>query len=601
MKIERIYASHFLGLAAVDVGTRQHVQLFAGANGAGKSSLRDAVALALTADLGRVSLKKEAPALIRDGADLAVVELKTVDGDEYRVSINRSGKITDSCSGRQTDPVLAYVLDAQRVAGLTPGERRAFLFELMGLKTEPAAVKERLTARGCDAARVERIAPLLRSGFDAAAKEAKAKATEAKGAWRAATGETYGSEKGKTWRAAVPAYDAAAAKRVDTELQHLDVAAEQWQRQVGALQAEETRRAALRAKLPALTEHAARVGRIETKLGTDEATLADVAQQLQGLQQQAGTAPRKGLVHDMARTFTDLLAVLPTPADSQAHAKQWDAALDVLDTYAAEHGPVYAEAGSNAEAAAKLPDLQRAHATATSAVANDKRDLAAAQQAQAEAAAIEAELAETFDAAGLAEARTKVDEFKAQRVTLVAKLEAFRSVKAAIDAADTKTKQAAQHHADVVAWDALADALGPDGIPGEMLAEALGPMNERMASSAVDTDWPTVVIDADMAITAGGRPYRLLSESERWRVDAVLAEAVAQLSGARLLVLDRFDVLDLTGRSQLLGWLDVLAETGEIDTALIFGTLKALPANLPETIGAHWIENGVVGQLKAAA
>ena len=42
-------------------------------------------------------------------------------------------------------------------------------------------------------------------------------------------------------------------------------------------------------------------------------------------------------------------------------------------------------------------------------------------------------------------------------------------------------------------------------------------------------------------ITAGGREYRLLSESERYRVDAVLAEAVANLSGARLLVLDRAD------------------------------------------------------------
>ena len=45
----------------------------------------------------------------------------------------------------------------------------------------------------------------------------------------------------------------------------------------------------------------------------------------------------------------------------------------------------------------------------------------------------------------------------------------------------------------------------------------------------------------------------------------------------------------------------MLAETGEIDTALIFGTLKALPSNLPATIETHWIENGVVAQLAEAA
>ena len=69
----------------------------------------------------------------------------------------------------------------------------------------------------------------------------------------------------------------------------------------------------------------------------------------------------------------------------------------------------------------------------------------------------------------------------------------------------------------------------------------------------------------------------------------------------KLLVLDRFDVLDLKGREDLLYWLDAMAEDGEIDTALVFGTLKALPAQLPETIGAVWIDNGAAGQIKEAA
>jgi len=77
---------------------------------------------------------------------------------------------------------------------------------------------------------------------------------------------------------------------------------------------------------------------------------------------------------------------------------------------------------------------------------------------------------------------------------------------------------------------------------------------------------------------------------------------VANLSGARLLVLDRMDVLDLQGRADLFAWLDVLATNGEIDSALVFGTLKALPADLPATVSGHWIENGVVAQpLQAAA
>ena len=97
------------------------------------------------------------------------------------------------------------------------------------------------------------------------------------------------------------------------------------------------------------------------------------------------------------------------------------------------------------------------------------------------------------------------------------------------------------------------------------------------------------------------RAYNLLSESEKWRCDAMLAAAVAQLSGVRMLVLDRFDVLDLPGRADLIAWLDILAADGDIDTALVFGTLKALPAQLPDTIAAHWIADGVLGQLREAA
>lgn len=126
------------------------------------------------------------------------------------------------------------------------------------------------------------------------------------------------------------------------------------------------------------------------------------------------------------------------------------------------------------------------------------------------------------------------------------------------------------------------------------LAEALDPINDRLAQSARDTGWERVCIMSDMRVTMGLREYRLLSESEKWRADAMLAEAVSCISKIGLLVLDRFDVLDLDGRQVLIGWLDVLAQEGEINNALIFGTLKALPANLPETIGAHWLENGVL-------
>jgi hypothetical protein len=593
MKIDSLFVKDFLGLAAVDVSTAAPVQLFVGPNAAGKSSLRDAVALAVTADLGRVGLKKEAPQLIRSGADLAVCGLITSDGDRYEVSISAAGKVSDSLGKQGADPVLSYVLDAQRFARLDATERRAFLFGLMRLETNGKAIVARLAKRGAEAAKVERIAPLLRNGFDAACKEARAKATEAKGAWRALTGETYGSEKAKAWRANVPAYDESSLPTLTTELQHCDVALGSWQQQIGKLQGERQRRAGQQTKLPALVEHAGRIERIRKKLATDEAELARLDGEIAKLAAAAGVGPRVGLVHDLAAGVAYLLSF---GDDTQAS----DDAAAALDAYEREFGKVGAVAGDPV-AAAKLGPLRESRQLCGRAVANDQRDLQAALQAQTEAETIRAELATPLDDAALIDAQAQAAQLQQTRQQLVAQLDAQKALKAQAEAAAKKTTDAATHAADVAAWDRIADALAPDGIPGEILAEALGPLNDRLQQAAADTDWPAVVVASDMAITAGGREYRLLSESERWRSDAMLAEAVANLSGTRLLVLDRFDVLDQQGRGQLLGWLDTLADTGEIDTALVFGTLKGVPTNLPPTIAAHWIENGICGQLKEAA
>ncbi|MGT2505718.1 hypothetical protein [Cupriavidus basilensis] len=135
-------------------------------------------------------------------------------------------------------------------------------------------------------------------------------------------------------------------------------------------------------------------------------------------------------------------------------------------------------------------------------------------------------------------------------------LDAARGTQRAAAQAGEITKKAVQHHADVAAWDALAEALGPSGIPADLLSEALDPINERLSAAANESEWMRIGIEADMTITAdGGRAYALLSESERWRADAMIAEAISRLTGLRLLVLDRADVLIGPERDRLLYWL----------------------------------------------
>ncbi|HHK0539331.1 TPA: hypothetical protein ACQQIX_007267, partial [Pseudomonas aeruginosa] len=78
-------------------------------------------------------------------------------------------------------------------------ERRKVLFELSGASASPAEVGKRLESKGLDLKLFEKVKPLLRTGFPAAVEQAKAYASEARGAWKAITGENYGSEKAVDW------------------------------------------------------------------------------------------------------------------------------------------------------------------------------------------------------------------------------------------------------------------------------------------------------------------------------------------------------------------------------------------------------------------
>lgn len=584
MKLTHIQAENFLGIRRADVALNKPVMLFCGSNYAGKSSLQEAVRMALTGEAVRVEMKKEYGALITEGAKsgYAEVSMSTATGLESAVILLPSGKPNHS-NGYTIPSALPYVLDAQRFSSLDDKARRTFLFGLMGIRITPETVAARLLALGLDKAKIDRVTPLLRAGFEAACKDAKEKATEAKGAWRALTGETYGSVKAPSWKAPHAAVDAAALTAAQQRVASVDQQVADINQNLGALQAEMKAHATRQARIDALGEPAGKVDRVTAKLAADEKDLQGWEDRVQEMEAKAaGAAP----VHPL------------TCPHCKGHV---ELAGDELKAYSAPDGV------RDEEAAAALPALLRSRDLLRSAVANDRRDLDAAKAAAAELKALtEGGQPAAPKQSDMDDAATQLADLKTRRAAAVADMDKLQAAERANKEAVKKTADAAGHHADVAAWDALAAALAPDGIPGQMLAEALNPINARLTQSALDAEWLRVGINADMSISClvpGGeeRPYALLSESERWRVDAMVAEAISHQSGLKLLVLDRFDVLDAQGRTDLLAWLDVLAQNGEVETALLFGTLKALPTGLPQSVAAEWINNGHVGQIKEAA
>ena len=605
MKIQNIHITNFLGIQALRLTLDRPVQVFCGPNGAGKSSIMDAVALALQADLGRVTQKKESGQLVRCGADHAEVALDLDGGSlSYNVVISSKGQIRDASSeGAATHSALPYVLRAQRFAGLAPTERRGFLFGLMGLEASGPEICKLLTERGHPEKLLDIIAPLLRTGFDAACKEAQARARDAKTSWRTLTGETYGDKKAATWAAAAPQTPSPEAlAHLHQSLQALDAEMAALQQSKGALQATARQEAATAQQAENLRQKAATMGRLEEKLTRETEELAAWKAKLADTRQRASGTRKTGLVHELALALHEALGIaMPMGSmDLQQRAVLADANR-LLDAYRAEHGPLIdrASAAPDPDAQALLPEYEQATSLMQRATANTQRDLNEARAAQAQLNTLPAHSTEqqAKTQKNLQEAQQAADHIKVQIDRIRASINAHKAAEHAAQSASNTTAKAKVAHDMVQAWSKLADDLSPDGIPAEMLAKTLGPINARLKQSALMTQWLHAHVEPDMSVWASyqnepPQPYELLSESEKWRTDAMLAEAIAHFSGLRLLLLDRMDVLDLPGRADLVSWLDDLADKGEIETALVCATLKTLPAELPPTITAHWVEDG---------
>ncbi|HEJ3040970.1 TPA: AAA family ATPase [Pseudomonas aeruginosa] len=579
MRITKLEITNFQGLrhAALDVSAP--VLLVAGHNGAGKSSLLDAIAMAFNGQPRRVSLKKEMDKLVTEGAKKGEAHVTFLDngGDEQTAWVmlptGKSAPLADS-------PFLPYVLDASLFAALDSKERRKVLFELSGASASPAEVGKRLEAKGLDLKLFEKVKPLLRTGFPAAVEQAKAYASEARGAWKAITGENYGSEKAVDWApelvATVVTDDQVA--EAGKNLQQFEDDLAEAQQTLGA--SKQARQAAdgRAQRITKLRDLVDLEPRRRNKLSTDEQNQDEWSEKVMAAElASSGSVPHQPLTCPHCQGAVDLQA----------------GALVV-------HQPP--EKIADAEAAKRLPEYREYLASAQRAVANSQRDLDECLAAAEQIKALETESADAPSAEAIANGEQAINELRQARDASRAKLVALQEAMEAAAQREASIAKAQAAHRDVVAWTGMADALSPTGIPAEILADAIGPVNELLQRLSGTAGWSPVQISADIDVTFGGRLYGLLSESERWRCDATLALAIATISGLRLALLDRLDVLDLPSRSQALTLLRAVTMDKEIDSVIVAGTLKEAMAKTPTWLQAVWIDAGqLVDQQQQAA
>ncbi len=569
MKIEKISSSGTVAVKHIEVAADTPITLFCGSNRAGKSSLRDGIVHAFTGEHPKVKLKKNYQLMINrnDGNSVGYTYIDYDGGKRACITLpNGTHELTDPIPA-----AMEFLIEPAKFGSIAPDERRSFLFNLVNLRSDGEAVKKNLVLRGLNADKIEAVAQFLKSSFEAANKHALDQVKQARADWKAVTGETYGDKKAEGWEFKVPQVEAGLLPQAEVSLAGIDKEIEEANQKLGAMKALINGEKQRAAEIARMQESADKEERIRKKLDVDRNSVAEWKIKIEE---------------------TRKLAMGSKPGSIACACPECGVELIFTGKELIARG---GDLHGDEDAAVKLPEYEETLKMLNNAVSNGERDLAAATAAREQLAMVK-----NTGAAPTPEEITGVENkialLKVSRAKIDAEIKAIKDSIEKAAQADEKTKKAAAHHINAQEWDKIADALAPDGIPGEMLGAALKPINERIkfsveilgfAGNVHITDDMTIMEDAD-------KLYSFSSKATKLLIDSMIAEAISHVSGIKFFMIDEFDLLDLPSRSAYLKWLITLARAGEIDSALLFGTLKEKPAKLPPEVTAHWIHDGVI-------
>lgn len=557
MFISSVTTNNWLGLPAFSIDF-DAMTVIAGENGQGKSSLLEAIRFALLDQTSReVARKADFVKLLSRGAKEGAVTISVDDRDIARnIKTGNIGKVPVPAL-----PDLApWVLNHGLFMKKPEGDRRKAISELLQVRASPDAIAERLQSQGLSAAIAQDLKPFILKGFEAAAKQASERAAEARGAWKALTGEGYGDVKAADW-----------APEISDET-------------------------------PSLEE-----------LAKCETALSNVLGEIQGIDQAIGGASRAMTESDRARQ-TELANKLP---DLVAKQKRGEDKIHGLKESVVQLG---VHAAGNQGSTTPCPHckkaivIDRGHLKVPvevdlAAMEQASRDLATTKTALSEAEGHMSKLLESITAAKLAKQLLEnageavdVDALRAERakkaereVNLRTMVSTYKAQRANAEKLNGLAERASKEHKLVQDYKKAAELLGPNGIPAMLIAQTLGPINALLKEASDGAAWDLITLDAEMVLYLGDIAYPQCSESEQWRLDVAMNYALGKLTSLPLLLVDRLDVLDPKSRGPALKWLFGLSQNGW--QVIACATLKQAPT-LPCKV--LWLDNSNNGRSIAA-
>lgn len=532
------------------------IALVAGTNYAGKSSIAQAVAAAVTQNAAPINgiTKSAAGQLLRDGTKRG----RCVVGDDTgNATANWPGA---SVSVEGTPPWASDIATGIiSLVDMKPKDSAALLISAMEAMPTIDDLKAALPNVADDM--VNAIWGVIQSdGWDAAHKRSQERGAKMKGAWEHVTGERYGSAKGGEWQAAF-----LNSLPEGVELEHLEDEASETK---AALETAIGGQGAAQAEIDRLSEKASAGLKAGETLVTAEAQLVE----LQTAQDNIATA----------------LNGLPRPENGESyvecpHCKGHLVIVSRTEVRPPATGISEEENAARVEAiTAKTNEYEQAR-QATSQLS---QEIGVLRRQQQDGSAAAKQLAE------MPRGSVTADDVAAARALADNAAEDVVKCKAAMKAEDDATKLHEQISTNVL----ILDQLAPNGLRQKVLAEKMAEFNGMLSRLCAAANWPAVTLADDLAASLGTRPYILLSESEKYRVRTILQVAIADLDGSDLVIVDAADILDRTGRN---GLFKMLSGTGMRSlVCMTLNKLEEVPNLSAAGMGAsYWLNESVLSPL----
>jgi hypothetical protein len=538
-----ITISNFCGVKAASIDNTSPLTLICGANHAGKTSVARALDTIYSADPLPVPgvTKSLSGMLVKSGAAKAEIKMDDGAGNVAAISYPKAVRETEG-----TPPTASRIATGSAsLLAMDKKQRSSYLSGLLHADPNKDDLSALLSQFEITPEKITELWQFIeRDGWDAEYKREKEYGANLKGQWQAVTGHNYGTKLAQSY---LP-------EGYDAELMG---------------ESEETLKAKVNAAREA-TEALIATAAVDDSERDRLQAEADKIPELEKAKSEAEAAAYVAL--DARKQAQITLSRLKRPKAKQDVVKCPCCGADLV---------VVSRSRIDKASAADDPNELKAYQCAAEWL--NKKDTEA-RQAKADA---DVSASKYFRAKKAADDLQKLPQGGASEKQIEAARTAENDARQRLEAW-TKKHRADGIHAAITQQIQIVKALAIDGLRQQKLSKLLTAFCvEKLAPLSDVAKFEMVFIDFEMNISYNDRDERLLSKSEKYRVDAILQTACAKLDKSAIVVYDGADILDAPGRNGLIR----MARAQKIP-AVILMTISGGKANAPKV--ARWIEDGIL-------